>query len=406
MQFQARTLSADNLLSHTTLEATDEADARRQLAARGLYAASLQPASSVSSVLSGGWIGAARAAGPRAGRFSLLLLSQELLALLQAGLSLVEALEALLDKDAGSASAQVLGRVLADLREGRRFSDALALQPGVFPPLFVGIVRTAEGTSDLPRALERFIAYLQRVGEVRQKVVSAAVYPAILLAVGGGVSAFLIGYVVPRFAQVYEGSGRPLPWMSQALLDAGQFVSAHFGPVLALALGSLFALFSLARQGLRRHGWAGLLARLPGVGERVRIYELSRLYLTLGMLNEGGVPLVAALGVVQDMVSPRMRERLRASRATIESGAPLSAAFEAQGLTTPISLRLLRVGERSGELGALLLQSASFYDGEIARWIDRFTRMFEPLLMAAIGIVVGLIVVLLYMPIFDLAGGM
>ncbi len=403
MQFHARTVSADNLLAQTTIEAPDEADARRQLAARGLYAASLRP---VSASLLGRWSDSSTGSGPRAGRFSLVLFGQELLALLKAGLSIVEALEALLEKDAATASGQILSRVLADLREGRRFSAALALQPGAFPPLFVGIVRTAEGTSDLPRALERYIAYLQRVSEVRQKVVSAAVYPAILLAVGGGVSAFLIGYVVPRFAQVYEGSGRPLPWMSQLLLDWGQFASAHLWPVLALLVAGLLALYTAARQALQRYGWAGLLARLPGVGERVRIYELSRLYLTLGMLNEGGVPLVAGLAVVEDMVSPRMRASLRLSKSMIEAGAPLSAAFEAHGLTTPISLRMLRVGERSGELGALLLQSATFYDGEIGRWIDRFTRVFEPLLMAVIGIVVGLIVVLLDMPIFDLAGGM
>jgi len=97
---------------------------------------------------------------------------------------------------------------------------------------------------------------------------------------------------------------------------------------------------------------------------------------------------------------------LQGARAMIEAGLPLSSAFEANGLTTPISLRMLRVGERTGEMGAMLTQSAAFYDGEISRWIDRFTRTFEPLLMAAIGIVVGAIVVLLYMPIFDLAGEM
>ena len=112
-----------------------------------------------------------------------------------------------------------------------------------------------------------------------------------------------------------------------------------------------------------------------------------------------------AIDTVQGMVSPGMRARpARGARCAIESGLPLSDAFEANGLTTPISLRMLRVGERTGEMGPMLTQSAAFYDGEISRWIDRFTRTFEPLLMAAIGLVVGAIVVLLYMPIFDLAG--
>jgi general secretion pathway protein F len=124
------------------------------------------------------------------------------------------------------------------------------------------------------------------------------------------------------------------------------------------------------------------------------------------MLTEGGITIVNAIETVQSMVSPIIRKGLVQAKAAVESGQPLSYAFEANGLTTPISLRMLRVGERTGDMGPMLTQSAAFYDGEITRWIDRFTRTFEPLLMAAIGLVVGAIVVLLYMPIFDLAGDM
>jgi general secretion pathway protein F len=124
------------------------------------------------------------------------------------------------------------------------------------------------------------------------------------------------------------------------------------------------------------------------------------------MLSEGGITIVHAIDTVQGMVSPSVRAGLQGARADVEAGLPLSTAFERNGLTTPISLRMLRVGERTGDMGPMLTQSAAFYDGEISRWIDRFTRTFEPLLMAAIGLVVGAIVVLLYMPIFDLAGDM
>lgn len=270
--------------------------------------------------------------------------------------------------------------------------------------MYIGIVKAAEGTSDLPRALSRYIDYQQRIDTVRAKIVSAAIYPAILLAVGGGVSAFLISYVVPRFAEVYQGAGRNLPWMSQVMLSWGQFVTEH-GLLLLLGLlitGSV--LLTAVRRVLRHGGVARLLAKLPGIGERVRIYELSRLYLTLGMLSEGGITIVQAISTVQAMVSPGMQASLQGARAAIEAGQPLSSAFEQHQLTTPISLRMLRVGERTGDMGPMLTQSAAFYDGEISRWIDRFTRTFEPLLMAAIGLVVGAIVILLYMPIFDLAG--
>jgi general secretion pathway protein F len=211
---------------------------------------------------------------------------------------------------------------------------------------------------------------------------------------------------VPRFAEVYQDAGRSLPWLSQLLLDWGRFAAAHTHALFSgIGLTAVF-LFFLLRHLVGRGAIARAIGRLPGIGERVRIYELSRLYLTLGMLLEGGIPIVPALRTVHGIVSADIKLGLQAAIDAIQTGTPLSVAFEANRLTTPISLRMLRVGERSGELGQMLTQSATFYDGEISRWIDRFTRTFEPVLMAAIGLVVGAIVVLLYMPIFDLAGSL
>lgn len=394
MQFAVRTLAPDMRIASVLVDALDEEDARRQVEARGLFVSAIEP------------VQAPLLRRQRGGKLSLVLFSQELLALLTAGLGIVEGLEALLEKEASPATRGVLERLLAGLREGKRLSTVMAAQPALFPPLYVGIVRAAEGTSDLPRALERYIEYQQRIDTVRAKVVSASIYPAILLLVGGGVSIFLMSYVVPRFAEVYQGAGRNLPWMSRMMLDWGQFAGRHAGGLL-IGFAAFVALAAWAiRRALKRGGAARLLAKLPGIGERARIYELSRLYLTLGMLNEGGITLVNAIDTVQGMVSPGIAGGLKAARTAIEAGRPLSDAFEANGLTTPISLRMLRVGERTGAMGTMLTRSAAFYDGEIGRWIDRFTRTFEPLLMAAIGLVVGAIVVLLYMPIFDLAGDM
>ena len=394
MQYEVRALSPENQIIALVIDAQDEADARRQIEARGLHATQLAPQRSLR-----------RPAASR-GTISLVLFSQELLALLMAGLSIVEGLEALVEREGGARLRGVLERLLAGLREGKRFSSLLAGQPDVFPPLYVGIVRAAEGTSDLPRSLQRYVDYQARIDTVRNKLVSAAIYPSILLAVGGGVSAFLISYVVPRFATIYEGTGRSLPWMSQMLLNWGQFASAHGLPLLIAAVVLAAGGFMGVRAAIARAGLVGLLGRIPLLGAHLRIYQLSRLYLTLGMLLEGGIPIVSAMETAGGTVSPALREWLLQARSAVQSGTSLSSAFHAGGLTTPISLRMLRVGERSGELGSMLTQSAAFYDGEISRWIDRFTRMFEPLLMSAIGIVVGTIVVLLYMPIFDLAEGL
>jgi general secretion pathway protein F len=399
MQYDVRALSGDHLMLRLTVDAYDESDARKQIEARGLFAASVTPARR--SFFS---MGSSKGRG--ANRLPLVLFSQELLALLTAGLSIVEGLEALLEKEANNSTRIVLTRLLSGLREGKRFSAVLAEQPDIFPPLYIGIVKTAEGTSDLPRSLTRFIDYQQRIDSIRSRIVSAAIYPLILLLVGGGVTFFLIGYVVPRFSEVYQGAGRSLPWLSQLLLNWGQFAAAHPQLLLSMVAVGATLLIVLLHHFIAHGGTARLIAKLPGIGERARIYELSRLYLTLGMLLEGGIPIVVAMETVQGMVSSTIKTGLHQAKEVIQSGAPLSSAFEANHLTTPISLRMLRVGERSGELGQMLTQSAAFYDGEISRWIDRFTRTFEPLLMAAIGLVVGVIVVLLYMPIFDLAGSL
>ena len=220
MQFAVRTLAPDMRIASVLVDAIDEADARRQVEARGLFVSAIEP------------VQAPLLRRQRGGKLSLVLFSQELLALLTAGLGIVEGLEALLEKESSPATRGVLERLLAGLREGKRLSTVMAAQPALFPPLYVGIVRAAEGTSDLPRALERYIEYQQRIDTVRAKVVSASIYPAILLLVGGGVSIFLMSYVVPRFAEVYQGAGRNLPWMSRLMLDWGQFAGRHAGGLL------------------------------------------------------------------------------------------------------------------------------------------------------------------------------
>jgi general secretion pathway protein F len=393
MQYEVRALRQNQIVS-LIFEAASETDARAQARAQAANPLSVSARAS----------GAAVRGGKAGGRFSLLLFSQELLALLEAGLSIVESIDTLHDKESRPEVTALYGLIRQSLGEGRRFSDALEAVGALFPALYVGIVRAAEHTSNLPEALERFIDYQVRLDAVRGKIISASVYPLILTAVGSLVIVFLVGYVVPRFAAVYQGSGRPLPLVSAWLLGAGNFVTGHAQWALGLAVLLLAGAILGWRALMARGGVAALLAILPGIAPRVRVYSLARLYLTLGMLVDGGLPVVAALGMVESMLTPVLRSNLRQASSQIQTGDSFTVAFERNGLTTPVSVRFLRVGERSSKLGEMLTRSARYYDGEIARWIDWFTKAFEPLLMAAIGLVVGVIVVLLYMPIFDLAG--
>jgi len=220
MRFKVRALTQDQQIVEETIDACNEDDARQAIKSRGWMISSIQQSNAWSLERIGGF-------GPRSSKFSLLLFSQELLALLNAGLTIVEALEALLEKEQSQEIRNVLSKVLKDLQEGKRFSQVLSEQEDNFPTLFVGIVQASERTSSLAPSLARFIEYQQRIDIVRNKIISSLIYPAILFVVGGAVTFFLLIYVVPRFAEVYRGTGRSLPWSSQLLLNWGGLIAEH-----------------------------------------------------------------------------------------------------------------------------------------------------------------------------------
>lgn len=337
-------------------------------------------------------------------RFPLMLFSQELLALIEAGLNLLEALEALADKEQRPEVKQVLEGVLRALSEGQPISAAMEKFTAAFPPLYVAAMRASERTGGVAESLQRYIVYQGQIELVRKKVVSASIYPAMLLIVGGLVILFLMGYVVPKFSHIYEDVGGELPVLSQWMMAWGGFLDQYGGLLLAVLGGLVFAAVLLLSQTSVRARLLEILWTIPTLGERMRIYQLARFYRSLGMLLTGGIPILTALNMVSGLLAPSLRTRLEAASTNIREGQPISSAMEKNELSTPVALRMLRVGERSGRMGEMMERIAAFYDEETARWIDWFTKLFEPLLMLAIGLVIGLVVLLLYMPIFDLAG--
>jgi general secretion pathway protein F len=232
----------------------------------------------------------------------------------------------------------------------------------------------------------------------------ASIFPVVLAVVGLMVTMFLMLYVVPRFSSIYADAGATMPWASRLLMVAGQFLGdnrmAIIGCVLALAL---LAWVASGRAAVR--GWCVRQAwRLPAVGARLRLFYLSRVYRTLGMLLRGGLPVTTALPMAGALLQLEMRIQLDGAARRIGEGNSISQSMASSGLTTPVALRMMQVGERTGRMGDMMERIAAFYEDELARWIERFTKLFEPLLMIVIGIMIGGIVVLMYLPIFDLAG--
>jgi len=392
MQFHITALSGTGR-RHLRLEAAHAGEAAEQVRRMGLTVLAVRPRGSLPLA----W-------PAHRYHFPLTLFSRELLALLGSGLSLVEALQTLAEKESRSETRKVLTQVLAHLYEGESFSAAIAHYPEAFPALYVATVRASEKTSDLPEALTRYVAYQEQVEVIRKKVAAAAVYPTLLVTVGSLVAIYLMGWVVPRFSGIYADNLESLPLGSRLLMQWGAFIQAHAEWVgltlLAIVAGAVYAL----RQPPVRAAVSRLVWRIPALGERLRVFQLTRFYRTVGMLLSGGIPVVTALGMAEGLLHPELRQRLAMATRDIREGKSISHGLEQAGLTTPVALRMLRVGEKSGHMGAMMESIAAFYDEELARAVDWLTRLIEPVLMVLIGLLIGAIVVLLYMPIFDLAG--
>lgn len=390
MRFRIKAIKAGTGISEMAFDALDAAEAERQARDDGF------------TVLSVTREGGLRPPA-RSRRFPLLFFNQELLALLASGVALVEALETLAEKESRPLVRHVLSQLLARLREGLPLSAALGEYANVFPPLYVATVRASERTGDLDEALRRYILYQSQLEVLRGKIVSAAIYPALLLGVGGLVIIFLMAYVVPSFSHIYADMGSELPFMSRMLLAWGNLLRDHG---LALGLGLLASIVALVHV-WRRPGTSvalsALLWRIPGMGNRPLVFQLTRFYRTVGMLLRGGMAIVPSLEIVVGLLSPQLRPQLAMAIQRIREGAPISEAMNSHGLATRVALRMLRVGERAGNMGEMMERIAAFHDEQIARDVEWFTRLFGPLLMLLIGGLIGAIVVLMYLPIFQLA---
>ncbi len=378
------------------LEASNASQARTLAEAQGHHVLSVRSAGDIFASLHFGSL--------KTPKFNLMLFSQELLALLESGLSLIESIEALAEKEQNPEAKAVLTQLMESLYEGLPFSSALEKVPHVFTPLYVALIRSSERTGDMVQALGRHVAYQTQVDAVRKKIVTASIYPVLLIVVGGLVVLFLLGYVVPKFSTIYESTNADLPWMSQVLLSWGRLLHEHGKETLLAFIALVSALVFLLSRPAVRSAIMAKVWQIPALGETMRIYQLARFYRTLGMLLRGGIPLLTAIGMVSSLLQPLLRSNLEKVANDVREGKPLSSAMELHGMTTSISIRMLRVGERTGQMGEMMERIGAFYDDEIGRAVEWFTKLLEPTLMIIIGLIVGLVVVLMYMPIFELAG--
>jgi general secretion pathway protein F len=330
----------------------------------------------------------------------------ELASLMAAGLSVVEALRTLAKNETQAAGRDAILDLVAGVNEGLPLSAALQRHPGRFPPLLIATVSASEQTGDLSTALTRYAEHQQTIKGLRDKVVGAAVYPALLLAVGLVVILFLMIVVVPKFAVLIESTRQELPWSSQLLMSWGRFAASHAWGIGVISLLGAVLLVSGVRQVLRGEGKAAWLDAIPVLGSTLRRFRHAQLYRTTGMLVRGGIAAPRALQLGATLLGESDRRRLEQAVLFVQQGRGLSDALASVQLADPVASSMLAVAERTGALAEILERIAQFHESRLQRSVELTSKLFEPVLMIVIGLVVGAIVVLMYLPIFDLASSL
>ena len=331
--------------------------------------------------------------------------SQDFASLIDAGLSVTEALQTLGAREAKGAQRDLIGQVERMVSEGQPLSAAMKAT-GVFPELLVATVGASERTGDLGKGLSRYAMHQGEMRALRDKLISASVYPMVLLVVGGLVVMFLLGVVIPRFPGLLDGTKTELPMLSSALMAWGRLVADHPAVLIAF-FGGLFAMTAYLVSHFRTHGarspW---LQRIPFVAKVVREFQHLQLYRTTSILVSRGISIHRALEHSIDLLNDLDRQRLQRGIALMREGVNISEALAQAGLSDVVAASMLKVAERTGSMAEMLERIAQFYERKLQRSIDVATRVIEPALMIVIGTVIGAIVVLMYLPIFDLASAL
>jgi general secretion pathway protein F len=393
MQFRVRVFDAE--LAAVREEAA-EAESRALLDERFARAGVV--------VLSVDSVTATRPARASGGTLDVAWWCRELRTLLAAGMTVVEALDTLHAQDLGKVREQVHASLIGYLRQGYALSAAMQAAGG-FPAVLVAGVKASERSSALVEALDEYLQYHEMLERLRKQVVSAAIYPAVVVALGGLITMFLLLFVIPRFSRMYSSLQGPVSWTTKVLVTVSQVLSEH-GSLVVLGLAAIvLALLSAWRGGYLARAAGAVAEATPVLQRQIDQFRLAKLYHSLALMFRGGYALDDALRQCAELgLGARMRVGVQSAHEALARGQRVSSAFAQAGLTDTVTQRLLSVGERTGNFDRVLQTIAERHAGKFNTFIERATRIVEPVLLLLVALVVGGIVVMMYMPVFDIAG--
>ena len=397
--FEYRGVGADGRPAKGIVDAESARAARAKLRKDGIFPTEVREESAGRGIA--GRPG--RRAGRRVSATDLAVTTRQLATLVGAAVPLVESLRALADQVEHPTLKPVLARVRERVNEGASLADALADHPRIFTPLYVNMVRSGEASGALDIVLGRLADFTEKQARLRGRLGAAMIYPIIMLVVGTGILAFLLTYVVPQITQVFAEQKVALPWLTRALLAVTDVLRGYWWLILGLVAAAALGLDRYRRTPKGREALDRLWLRLPVFGRLVRMAAVARATRTLSTLLGAGVQMLPALGIVAAVVDNRvLAGAIEAARTRVAEGESLSEPLRRSGQFPPIVTHMIAVGERSGELEAMLSKVADAYDEVVETRIAALTALLQPVMILAMGAVVLLVVLAILLPIIDM----
>jgi MSHA biogenesis protein MshG len=387
------------------LEGADSGAVADQLLAIGVTPVDIQPAGEGAALEAPAWW--RRLVAPPVSDVDVMLFSRQMYALLKAGVPIMRALAGLQQSTANRSLAEVIGELRTSLDAGRELSAAMRSHPKIFSPFYVSVIRIGEATGELDQSFNRMFEYMEFDKEIRDRIKAAVRYPIIVLVVIVAAVAIVNFAVIPAFAKIFEAQKVPLPLLTQVLIGASNFFLTYW-PAMLFALAAAFVgvhLYVGTEQG--RYQWDRWKLRLPLAGPIILKATLARFARGMALAVRAGVPIVQAMSVVAEVVAnSHMALRIQHMRDGVERGESVLRTANASGIFTPVVLEMVAVGEETGELDSLMNEVADMYEREVDYEIRNLAANIEPILTVALGVMVLILALGVFLPIWNLGSVM
>lgn len=392
--FTYKAVGRDGKTRQGVIEASGQELASRQLRAQGLTLLKLEAGSNLDDP--------EKVAGKPPSRQEVLSMTSELAVLLRAGLPLDRALKVLIDMAAQPQMQFLLNDLLKAVKGGKALSIAMQSHEKIFGSFYISMVRSGEASGQLSEVLDRLVEYLENAKANRDSVVSALIYPAILLVVAVLSIVLMLGFVVPQFESLFEDMGEALPLLTQMVLSGADFIKSWGWLMLIVIIGAgiVFRNWSSTDQG--RTALDKRMLGLPLAGGIVFEFEVSKFARTTGTLLGNGVSLLKAISIAIDTVDNRViRDALQVLPPAVKGGQRMSIALEESKMFTPMVIQMIRVGEESGSLDKMLLELAKVFDDHVQSGVKRGLALLEPILILTMGFIIAVIIIAILMGILS-----